>query len=352
MEIAYMEKPAFDYEIANNMSLRQIDPLALVRLRESGSTSFSVPEILYDMDYPGHYNRRIKSVSLSVPCVTGPYTSLSGTLTLTRHKYRVRAVASSAKEYNPKDGEGSSVDQFRTDRIPISAIAVSSGMQDSGIFELNFMPFEFAGAVSDWHFELPTTIRQFDYQTISDVMLHVRYTALEGGPLLKNAANESVRNFSTKIDEVSAEHGLVTFFDLKNDFSNQWYTFQAELRRAVQLQKAEKTQKASAPAQKPTTETAVQLPQKTASKDKIHSVKFSLEEVPNRMPYWTRGKTVKVRAVSVVARGKIPGIEGRLSLPVLGQGAWTTQIGKHSTTLSRGNLQTTLWRQAISKLMT
>jgi len=30
---------------------------------------FSIPEILYDMDFPGHYQRKVKNVSVTVPCV-------------------------------------------------------------------------------------------------------------------------------------------------------------------------------------------------------------------------------------------------------------------------------------------
>ena len=37
-------------------------------------------EVLFDLDYPGHYLRRLKSVGLTIPCVTGPYTGVSCTL--------------------------------------------------------------------------------------------------------------------------------------------------------------------------------------------------------------------------------------------------------------------------------
>ena len=36
--------------------------------------------------------------------------------------------------------------------------------------------------------ELPTGVRQFDYDTITDVILHMRYTAREGGGLLRKEA--------------------------------------------------------------------------------------------------------------------------------------------------------------------
>ena len=52
--------------------------------------------------------------------------------------------------------------------VPITSIAVSTGQNDSGVFELNFrderyIPFEGAGAISKWRIELPGTFREFDY---------------------------------------------------------------------------------------------------------------------------------------------------------------------------------------------
>ena len=54
-------------------------------------------------------------------------------------------------------------------------IATSSGRNDSGLFEPNlrderYLPFEGAGALSEWRIELPAGFRQFDYDTISDVV--------------------------------------------------------------------------------------------------------------------------------------------------------------------------------------
>jgi hypothetical protein len=68
------------------------------------------------------------------------------------------------------------------------AIAASSGQNDGGVFEFSFrderyMPFEGAGAVSEWTLSLPSTFRMFDYGTIADVILRVSYTALEDAAL-------------------------------------------------------------------------------------------------------------------------------------------------------------------------
>jgi hypothetical protein len=65
-------------------------------------------------------------------------------------------------------------------------------------FELNFrderyLPFEGAGVISRWRIQLAKKFRQFDYDTISDVMLHLRYTAREGGEALGAAATEGLQ---------------------------------------------------------------------------------------------------------------------------------------------------------------
>ena len=44
------------------------------------------------MDGPGHYFRRIKTVAVSIPCVTGPYASVNCTLTLLKSSIRKTPV--------------------------------------------------------------------------------------------------------------------------------------------------------------------------------------------------------------------------------------------------------------------
>ncbi|MEH2358568.1 neuraminidase-like domain-containing protein [Nostoc sp.] len=226
LEAAYQEKRGYDYEVTKHVSLRQINPLALIELKETGKCEFTLPEVLFDMDHSGHYMRRIKSVALTVPCVVGPYTSLNCTLRLLEHKFRTSAIAKDKTDYLEKTDETD--DRFSTVNVPITSIAVSSGQNDSGVFELNFkderyIPFEGAGAISKWRLELPKTFRQFDYDTISDVIVHIRYTALEGGDKLNNPAAESVMAYIKSVEELSREEGLFAAFDLKHDFPNEWY---------------------------------------------------------------------------------------------------------------------------------
>jgi hypothetical protein len=88
METGYLDQHKREYETTKQISLASLDPLALVKLRATGSCDFSVPEALFDLDHPGQYFRRIKTVSISMPCVAGPNTSISAKLSLTSNRYR------------------------------------------------------------------------------------------------------------------------------------------------------------------------------------------------------------------------------------------------------------------------
>jgi len=226
LEAAYQEKRGYDFEVSKHLSLRQINPLAFLDLKEKGICEFALPEVLFDMDYPGHYMRRIKSVALTIPCVVGPYTSVNCTLRLLEHKFRISAIAKDKNDYPEKTDETD--DRFSTVNVPITSIAASTGQNDSGVFELNFrderyIPFEGAGAISKWRLELPNAFKQFDYDTISDVVMQMRYTTLDGGDKLKKAASDSVLEYIKSVEDISQREGLFAAFDLKHDFSNEWY---------------------------------------------------------------------------------------------------------------------------------
>ncbi|KAL2062553.1 hypothetical protein VTL71DRAFT_6819 [Oculimacula yallundae] len=121
--------------------------------------------------------------------------------------------------------------RFTNAAVPISAIAVSTAQNDTGVFELNFkddsyMPFEGegAGAVSSWQLELPPydAYRQFEYDTITDVVMQIRYTSIYGGDEMKRTAVNSVNNYFKAGELMGTSGGLVAIYDLKNDFSTAW----------------------------------------------------------------------------------------------------------------------------------
>jgi hypothetical protein len=89
LEASYLEQNRREFELTKHVSLALLDPHALVKLRETGRCFFRLPEEILDLDFPGHYFRRVKSVSLTLPCVTGPYTTISCTLRLLNSSVRI-----------------------------------------------------------------------------------------------------------------------------------------------------------------------------------------------------------------------------------------------------------------------
>jgi hypothetical protein len=215
-----------------------------LKLRETGRCFLRLPEEIFDLDYPGHYFRRIKSVSLTLPCVVGPYTTISCTLRLLKNSIRIKTTNGDNGYARNTDDNGLPADdeRFVENNIPVKSIAASGGQNDSGVFELSFrderyLPFEGAGAVSEWSLELFSDLpannpdpavpdfgkplRQFDYDSISDAILHIKYTAREDAGPFKNGAVTHLRN---QFDQEGGTPSL-RMFNLRQEFPTEWHRF-------------------------------------------------------------------------------------------------------------------------------
>jgi hypothetical protein len=218
MEVAYVGASARELEITKHVSLFQLAPGKLLELRQKGSCEFHVPEVLFNLDFAGHYFRRIKSVRLSIPCVVGPYSNVSATLSLVNSWTRTSA--------DPLDSTQPVEDGVAA---PQTVIATSSGNQDGGVFELTFadslyLPFEGMGTISSWRLELPSTIRPFDYASISDVILHVSYTARDGGDALETHVNQGLLPALNDLGAlVNGGTPMSRVFSLRREFPGAWY---------------------------------------------------------------------------------------------------------------------------------
>jgi hypothetical protein len=218
MEVAYHENNKRELELTKHVSLRQLNPVALLTLKATGACQVTVPEWLYDLDCPGHYLRRIKDVALSIPSVAGPYTSVNCTLSLLKSSLRKSPIV--GDDYAR---QGSEDDRFVDYIGAVQSIVTSSGQTDSGMFETNlrderFLPFEGAGAESTWKLDLPNDYPSFDYATISDVILHIRYTARQGV--------DPTKVIGALKDQLSPDgSNLVLLFSLRHDFPTEWFAF-------------------------------------------------------------------------------------------------------------------------------
>jgi hypothetical protein len=230
MEMAHHDLNQREYEITRHISLQQLNPMGLLQLRRTGRCTMSVPETLLDMDGPGHYFRRVKSIALSIPSVTGPYASVNCTLTLLKSSIRTTPILRDGVYVRENADDSRFSDYFGSTQ----SIVTSSSQSDPGVFEPNlrderYLPFEYAGAISEWQIELagnPAKSEpvQFDYATISDVVLHMRYTARAGGGLLRNGAMNSVK---TAI-ELAEAFGSTRLLSMRQEFPSEWAKFQAQ----------------------------------------------------------------------------------------------------------------------------
>ncbi len=103
---------------------------------------------------------------------------------------------------------------------------------------------------------------QFDYSTISDVILHLRYTAREGGGLLRQAAMENLKS-ATGL----ASAGGVRLFSIRHEFPSEWARF------------------------------------KNASADDHDQFPLTLALQKNHYPFWSQGYLNKVTRLDVVSNG-------------------------------------------------
>lgn len=212
-------------EIEKTVSLLQLNPKALLDLKTKGECIFEMNEKLFDSDFPGHYARKIKTISVSVPAVIGPYqnihatlTQLSNQLVMTPDRQGLDAVNYLLGGSITKMPDSAAL---RSDWWVNQQIAISKGVNDSGLFELNFedprfLPFEGTGAVSVWRLSMPLPTNRINFDAISDVLIHLKYTAKDGGGKFRGdvAALKALRPYSG-----------AGYWNFNQVFSGAWHAF-------------------------------------------------------------------------------------------------------------------------------
>ncbi|WP_448632149.1 MULTISPECIES: Tc toxin subunit A-related protein [Pseudomonas fluorescens group] len=185
MHAGYLQRHERELEIRKTVSLRHLKdktpashlnkpwPQMLDNLKK-GACEFELPHQLFEDDYQGqqHYLRRLKTISVTLPAVVGPYENIRATLTQT----------ASTVFLSPGD-RGKAMESRRANQ----QIALSTGVDDNGLFTLSFnderyLPFEYTGAISQWQLTFPNPKAQKDLlESLTDIIVHVSYTARVGG---------------------------------------------------------------------------------------------------------------------------------------------------------------------------
>ena len=83
----------------------------------------------------------------------------------------------------------------------------------------SYLPFEGTGAVSNWRLTMPMATNLIDFSTISDVVIQLQYTALDGG--------KKFREDVAGLDALKPYSGA-KLLSLSQQYSQQWYTFMTD----------------------------------------------------------------------------------------------------------------------------
>jgi len=194
----------------------------LLRLKSTGVAEFALTEELFDRDFPGHFRRQIRTLSVGFADASGQPLSVNAMLTQTGHKTVLDADPKAVKYL--LDSTGPAPATLRSDWAANQQIALSDpgGQQDSnGLFELSYdddryLPFEGTGAVSTWRLEATGRGPGNGLDTLQDVVVTLRYTATSGGDIFAAAVTGMLRPYPA-----------ARFFDVATDFAAQWQQFTA-----------------------------------------------------------------------------------------------------------------------------
>jgi Tc toxin complex TcA C-terminal TcB-binding domain/Neuraminidase-like domain/Salmonella virulence plasmid 28.1kDa A protein len=287
MQASYLQQNARRFELSRYVSLASFPAsnpnylTVLEQLLVTGSCGFNLPESLFDNDYPGHYNRRLTRVSLTVVYPNpGKFDNVKATLILVANQVRTSTDASAGYSENPMGSDPRFVYNYAA--VP-QKIATGNAQDDPGLFittissnitDLRYLPFENAGAVSSWNLSMPQLNNEIDLSTVGDVVLHLYYTAVDGGAGLQAAAQaNNIAHLPTS---------GVKVFSAQNDFV---------------------APPASGANAKPVAPWQAFLYPATSGANQVLTLLIS----PSKFPAWTRGKTISVTSLTVLAIAWPPG---------------------------------------------
>lgn len=285
MQASYLQQNARRYELSRFVSLATLDATSpylscLEQLLATGTCDFSLPESLFDNDYPGHYNRRLTRVSMTVVYPNpGKFDNVKATLTLVANKVRIQTDNSSGYEESTPGSDPRFLYNYAA--VP-QKIAMGNAQDDPGLFvtaiagniaDQRYLPFENAGAVSTWRLEMPQLNNEVDLSTVGDVVLHLHYTALDGG--------DDFRDVVQEFNKADLPTSWIKVFSALNDF----------------------------PAPSPTAADPNPLTpwQAFLTPGTSANQTLTLNISPSKFPVWTRGKKISVTSITLVAVTWPPG---------------------------------------------
>lgn len=222
MEAAFLARHDRRLELTKTLSLRQLlaegagegDDIGweavIGELRSAGTLAFSLKPSLFDRDYPGHYLRQLVQVTVSLPGVLGPYEDARLVLSQQSSHYLLKADLGGvrhlyAQAQEPVDGDADPryvVANARSNQqVTISADRDDAGLHVSTPDESRYLPFEGTGAISTWTLSFPrhgSERQQALFEGLQDVIVQVRYRAMDGGKTFASQVKALVQSRSQR----------------------------------------------------------------------------------------------------------------------------------------------------------
>ena len=232
MDRAFMQNNTRRLLILKDVSLASVAPAELYRLKTTGTCSLKITEAMYDFDYPGHYCRQIKAVEVSLHAGGGEEEENGGgampadihlTLTQISNDLVTKATPDAEAVKYLLNPQGDPPPTVRSNWQSQQQIAVSNEFNAAGVHVVEFsfaeeryLPFEGTGAVSEWEIRLPLETNHFKFELITDLVMTVTYTALDGG-----------KPFRVKVEELLSGDKLLgaVYIDLGATFPDAWTEF-------------------------------------------------------------------------------------------------------------------------------
>jgi hypothetical protein len=165
-------------------------------------------------------------VAVSIPCIIGPYNNVNCTLTILKSRIRTSPDAANVDYSTPPTESDAG---FTFNFSSIQQMVTSNAQNDAGMFETilrdeRYLPFEGHGAISEWKLELNKDFKNFDLNSISDVILHICYSARQAGSIL---ATKVKSELNTHFDQIIKTYengtGLFKMISMKADFSTEFH---------------------------------------------------------------------------------------------------------------------------------
>lgn len=208
-----------EQEKLKSISLALEHPLALLELVQRGETIVQFTEADFDKDGAGYF-RRLMQISIDIPAIKGPYTSINARIIQLHGEKRMKA-------YSPIDDQyyrsGPEDPRFKDDLASGDFIETNTANQDNGKLDNrsdgeNPPPFHMKGAIGTFKIQLDPEFNHFNRSSISDIIINVAYTYRASSDAGLSAAKEARKVHFSEVPRP-------VMIPLHSTYSGEWHRF-------------------------------------------------------------------------------------------------------------------------------